>query len=105
MAWDCWNCLRIASGLLRDCFGSLSKRLAAVLERLWNRSGPSWTILEASWSVSGDDFGASRRRLEASWRHPGAWFFKDVKVIKKSMIFNNWRRFVFKGCIKRFNAF
>ena len=68
-----------------------------VLERL----GPSWKRLGASLETSLQRLGG----LEASWRHPGAWFFKDVKVIKKSMIFNNWRRFVFKGCIKRFNGF
>ena len=57
----------------------------AVLERL----GPSWKRLGASLKASLERLGASWTRLEASWRHPGAWFFKDVKVIKKSIILNN----------------
>ena len=51
------GCFRIAQELLRDCSGSLSKRVAAVLECLWNRFGASWRRLEAAW-----------KRLEASWK-------------------------------------
>ena len=48
--------------MLRDCFGSLSTRLAGVLERLWNRFGASWIILERL----GASLEASLERLGAS---------------------------------------
>ena len=90
------GCFRIAQELLRDCSGSLSKRFAAVLEHLWSRFGPSWTILGASWSVFGGVFRALWKRLEGSWKRPGAWFFKIVKINEKSRFSATGKQLIFQ---------
>ena len=99
------DCQRIAQRLQGDCLGSARELLRdflleasrSALEPSWSVFGaplerlrPSWKRLGASLEPSLERLGASWKRVEASWRGPGAWFFKGVKIIETLVMFSTW---------------